>query len=69
MNKKCFLRLLFLGETTSHSTRLQTTAAKSLVIPQGLKRALLVRLLARLRERIEERALSTGESWIGGAKR
>src|SRR3989338_1631679 len=26
-------RLLFLGETTSHSTRLQTTAAKSLVIP------------------------------------
>jgi hypothetical protein len=24
-----------LGETTSHSTRLQTTTAKSLVIPQG----------------------------------
>jgi predicted cupin superfamily sugar epimerase len=27
--------LLFLGETTSHSTRLQTTAAKSLVIPRA----------------------------------
>ena len=71
MNKKCFPRLTFLGETTSHSTdkttshstrsanntdqvagyRLQTTAAKSLVIP-----------------------LAQGESvargiWIGVAKR
>ncbi len=33
MNKKCFPQLPFLGETASHSTRLQTTAAKSLVIP------------------------------------
>jgi hypothetical protein len=33
MKKKCFTRLSFLGETTSHSTWLQTTAAKSPVIP------------------------------------
>jgi hypothetical protein len=33
MNNKGFTRLPFLGETTSHSTRLLTTAAKSLVIP------------------------------------
>ncbi len=33
MNKISFPRLPFLGETTSHSTKLQTTAAKSLVIP------------------------------------
>jgi len=34
----------------SHSTGLQTTAAKSLVIPLGLKIAFLVRLLSRLRD-------------------
>ena len=33
------IRLPFLGETTSHSTRLQTTAAKSLVIPLAGERA------------------------------
>jgi len=66
---KCFPQLPFLGKTTSHSTRLQTTATKSLVIPLGLKVVFLVRLLARLRERIEVRGFSKGESWIGGAKR
>ncbi len=58
MNKKCFPQLPFLGETASHSTRLQTTAAKPVLSP--VEGSLVI-------------PLAQGESvargiWIGGAK-
>jgi hypothetical protein len=37
--------------------------------PLELEIAFLVCLLSRKRERIEVRGFTTGESWIGGAKR